>query len=223
MRVVVPFAVDQPKTRLSAPLGADERRAFARAMLADVLAAIDATGHDSTVLATAELDADAFADLPGDASVTLPADTDVVVDDRSLSTAVNDVLATADDPVGVLMSDLPLVKPETVRRLAAKSGDVVAAPGRGGGTNALVVRHADFRVDYHGASYLDHRAAARDVGATFGTVDSFRLATDVDEPSDLAEVLIHGDGAAADWLVDAGFRLAVDEGRVGVAREEERS
>lgn len=213
MRVVVPFAVEQPKTRLSAVLTADERRAFARAMLADVLAAVDATGHEPTVLATAPLDADA--------SAALPADSDVVVDDRPLSAAVNDLLATADDPVAVLMSDLPLVKPETVRRLVAKSGDVVIAPGRGGGTNALVVRHADFRVDYHGASYLDHRDAARDVGATLGLVDSFRLATDVDEPSDLTEVLIHGDGAAADWLVDAGFQLSVDEGRVGVSRKEE--
>lgn len=208
MRVLVPFAVEQPKTRLSAVLSADERRAFARAMLSDVLGVVHATGHTPTVLATAALGGDFSADVR------------VVVDDRPLSPAVNDLLSAAEEPVAVVMSDLPLVEPATVERLTGTTGEVVVAPGRGGGTNALVVRHPDFRVDYHGASYLDHRQAARHVGATVATVDSFRLATDVDEPADLTEVLIHSDGAARDWLVDAGFELAVDDGRVGIEREE---
>jgi len=55
-------------------------------------------------------------------------------------------------------------------------------------------------------------------------VDSHRLATDVDEPADLAELLIHaeadGDGGrAARWLRDAGFALDTTDGRVGVRRE----
>ena len=86
------------------------------------------------------------------------------------------------------------------------------------GTNAMVIREPAFRVDYHGASYLDHRAAAADCGATVKTVDSRRLATDIDEPDDLAEILIHGDGAARAWLVAAGFELDAGDGRVGVRR-----
>ncbi|MFY4816046.1 2-phospho-L-lactate guanylyltransferase, partial [Haloarcula sp. AONF1] len=46
-----------------------------------------------------------------------------------------------------------------------------------------------------------------------------RLGTDVDEPADLAEVLIHGEGRAAAWLREAGFALDAEEGRVAVARE----
>ncbi|WP_327051067.1 2-phospho-L-lactate guanylyltransferase [Halomicrococcus gelatinilyticus] len=201
MQVVVPFSAAEPKTRLAGVLAPDERRAFALAMLRDVLDAVRATGRGPTVLATEPVDVDA----------------PVTVDPRPLTPAVNDVLD--DDPTAVVMADLALATPTALERLFDADGDVVLAPGRGGGTNALVARHPGFRVDYHGASYLDHRTAASDVGATVTTVDSHRLATDVDERGDLAEVLLHADGRARDWLVDAGFSLSVTDGRVEAARE----
>ena len=209
MRVVVPFAGSEPKTRLADVLSADERSAFAEAMLADVLAAIQATGRDPELLATAPVAVGA----------------EVTVDERPLTEAVNAVLAetVGEESVAVVMADLALATPEVLRRLF-ESGDgaadgVVIAPGRGGGTNALVVRHPEFRVDYHGTSYLDHLAVAREAGAEVCMVDSHRLATDVDERADLAEVLIHGSGESYEWLKLAGFELASDESRVGVVRE----
>jgi len=207
MRVVVPFAAETPKTRLADLLAAEERTAFARAMLRDVLGAVRATGHRPEVLATGPVDADA----------------PVTVDERPLTDAVNAVLSERADDEGetalaVVMADLPLATPAAIERLVSASGEVVLVPGRGGGTNAFVTRHPEFRVDYHGASIGDHRRAAADAGATVTELDSFRLSTDVDEPADLVEVLLHGDGAAHDWLVDAGFSLAVDGGRVGVTR-----
>ena len=205
MRVVVPFAAERPKTRLSDVLSSEERERFASAMRRDVVRAVRAGGGDPAVLATAPVD---------------DADAPVTVDDRPLTAAVNAALADADGPVGVVMADLALATGGTVARLLGASGDVVIAPGRGGGTNALAVRHPAFRVDYHGASYLDHLRAARAVGASVREVDSHRLATDVDEPDDLTELLLHGDGAARDWLVDAGFELDVREGRTGVRRRE---
>jgi 2-phospho-L-lactate guanylyltransferase len=231
VRVVVPYAVDQPKTRLSTVLSPAERTALAEAMCRDVCAAIRRTGETPELLATAPVD---FAD---ESSALL-----VTVDDRPLTDAVNGVLAETlsspaaremssetghesatersegADAVAVVMADLALATPESLRGLFAAESDVVAVPGRGGGTNALVVRHPDFRVDYHGASIRDHRHVAREVGADYREVDSMRLATDVDEPADLAELLLHGDGRAADWLRDAGFELAVRDGRVGVTR-----
>ncbi|WP_313694550.1 2-phospho-L-lactate guanylyltransferase [Halorarum halobium] len=206
MRALVPFAAERPKTRLADVLTGAERRAFADAMLTDVLAALRAADFSPHLLATET----AGQDVP------------TTVDDRPLTDAVNDALAeheqtTADEPLAVVMADLALATPDSLARLRAP-GDVVIAPGRGGGTNALVVRHPAFRVDYHGASYLDHLRAARDVGASVREVDSRRLATDVDEPGDLGEVLTHGDGAARDWLVDAGFELEGTDGRVGVSR-----
>ncbi|WP_136717293.1 2-phospho-L-lactate guanylyltransferase [Halorientalis salina] len=207
MRVVVPFAAERPKTRLDGVLSADERDAFARAMLRDVLAALEAAGHDPELLATAPVE----VDVP------------VTVDERPLTEAVNAVLsetvAAGGEGVAVVMADLALATPATLDRLFAAEGDVVLAPGRGGGTNALLVRHPDFRVDYHGASIRDHRRIAADAGAAVTDLDSMRLSTDVDEPADLVEVLLHGDGESYDWLVEASFELDVTDGRVGVVRE----
>jgi len=202
MRVVVPYAAESPKTRLEDVLDADEREAFAEAMLADVLDAVRAAGGDPEVLATSPVAVDA----------------PVAVDDRPLTDAVNAVLDEADGPVAVVVADLAIVTSEAVGRLFDADADVVIAPGRAGGTNALVVRHPDFRVDYHGASYLDHRRIVGEVGASVAVVDSHRLATDVDTREDLVEVLLHGEGRARAWLDEAGFELAVEEGRVDVRR-----
>lgn len=208
MRCFVPFAVDTPKSRLDPVVSLAERRSFAVSMLVDVLDALSAAGQTPTVLATAPITDD---------RVTRRAA--IMVDDRALTTAVNARLEEG-TPSLVLMADLPLVQAGDIQRLADSNADITIAPGVGGGTNALVVREPRFRVDYHGASYLDHRRAAADLGASVETVDSRRLASDIDEPDDLAEVLIHGTGAAHDWLVDAGFELDTSDGRVGVRRPE---
>ncbi|WP_049997828.1 2-phospho-L-lactate guanylyltransferase [Halococcus sediminicola] len=205
MRVVVPFAAEQPKTRLGDLLTPTERREFARAMLADVLSALRASGHDPELLATVPVDIDA----------------PTTVDERPLTAAVNAVLETT-SPVAVVMADLPLASPAALSKLFDSREDVVLAPGRGGGTNALVARHPDFRADYHGTSYLDHLDRAHRIGASVETVDSFRLGTDIDERADLAEVLVHGDGRARAWLDRAGVRLTREDGRVGVTRSGDR-
>ncbi|WP_424015603.1 2-phospho-L-lactate guanylyltransferase [Halorubrum xinjiangense] len=215
MEVIVPFSTDRPKSRLSDVLSPDERREFARTMLDDVLDAVDAAGGEPQVLATDAVDVDS----------------PVTVDDRPLTDAVNAALdarlgvdgerGEAVEPVAVVMADLALATPAALDRLFAtgRDADVAMAPGRGGGTNAFVASHQEFRVDYHGASYLDHREIASEIGADFAAVDSHRLGTDVDEPADLAEVLIHGEGRAAAWLREAGFALDADEGRVAAVRD----
>lgn len=211
MHVVVPFSADAPKTRLAPVLSPGERSAFARAMLADVLTAIEAAGHETTVLSTSALEHDD------------PRSGRVLVDERPLTAAVNDHLPSTheDEPVAVVMADLALTTADALERLFASESDVVIAPGRGGGTNALVVRHPDFRVDYHGGSYLDHREIAAEADADLETVDSFRLATDIDEPTDLVEVLIHGTDRAPAYLRECGFELDVQDGRVDIARAED--
>ncbi|SEL84006.1 phospholactate guanylyltransferase [Haloferax larsenii] len=201
--MVVPFGAQSPKTRLAPLLDGDERRDFAVAMLRDVLDAVRDAGGTPLVLADAPLDA--------------PIDAPVAVDDRPLTDAVNNQLA-AGTPVAVVMADLALATPEALARLFETTGDVVAAPGLGGGTNALVVRHPDFSVDYHGASIADHRRLADEAGVTFVEVDSLRLAVDVDEPADFVDVLLHGEGRAHEWVVDAGIHLQRGDGRVGVVR-----
>lgn len=194
MRVVVPFDADDPKTRLAPVLGAGERAAFATAMLRDVLETVRAAGHEPEVLSTAS----AGVDAP------------VTVDEQPLSPAVNAVLAAHDGPIAVVMADLPLGTPDALARLTESDADVALVPGLGGGTNAFLTRDPTFRVDYHRGSYRKHREQVAASGASLATVDSFRLSLDVDEPGDLAEVLLHGDGHAETWLREAGFELAAD-------------
>lgn len=199
MEVLVPFAVREPKTRLGDIFTAAERREFAKLMLEDVCAAIDRAGSSPTVLSTKPMDS------------SWP----VLVDNRPLTEAVN---ARLEPPIAVVMSDLALLTPAVLSRLVATDGEIVIAPGLRGGTNAIVVRHPDFYTDYHGASVADHRQIAEEVGSAATTVDSFRLAVDIDEPDDLAEVLLHGTGQAAEWLESAGFGIEVADGRVTTRR-----
>lgn len=200
MRVLVPYSERDPKTRLSSLLAPHERRDFSRVLLRDVLAAIRKTGHEPAILAPEQLDIE----------------TPVLVDERPLSDAVN---AHLEPETAIVMADLALATPDAFTHLFKTEGDVVIAPGIGGGTNALVSRHSDFSVDYHGASFRDHREIADGIGAELTVVDSFCLATDIDEVADLAELLLHGTGASHDWLVDAGVRLETGDGRVSVCRE----
>jgi 2-phospho-L-lactate guanylyltransferase len=233
MRIVVPFGAAEPKTRLSPVLDATERRKFAAVMLADVLGALTDGGYEPTVVADAPVDVSSFADPFDPASSANPGaerslggrpvetPVPVSVDERSLTAAVNARLPDhpGEEPTAVVMADLALATPTALDRLFDREAEVVLAPGRGGGTNAVVARAPDFNVDYHGASIRDHRRIAADATRSLATVDSFRLATDIDEPADLVEVLLHADGRSAAWLRDAGFEVAERDGRVDVHRQ----
>lgn len=217
MRVLIPYDARNPKTRLSPLFEEEERAEFARVMLETVLRTVDQAGHEPTVLTTAPLDCD-LPVVDDDCSIVVDRDWPVVVDDRPLSVAVNDVLDDWGTPLCIIMADLPLVTVEAVDRLLDQQEDVVIAPGLGGGTNALVIRHPEFRVDYHGTSYRDHRNHAQEYGASVSTVDSFRFAVDIDDPDDLVEVLLHGQGEVTDWLADAGVRLSETASRTTIER-----
>lgn len=112
-----------------------------------------------------------------------------------------------DQPLCIVMADLALLTVDTVDRLVETEGDVVIAPGLGGGTNALVVRTPEFRVDYHGTSFRDHCTHADEIGASSAIFDSYRVTLDIDEPDDLVEVLLHSRNDAANWLERQGFSI----------------
>jgi 2-phospho-L-lactate guanylyltransferase len=204
MRVLVPFDSRDPNTRLSPVLDSTERCEFANVLLDGVVETVRAAGHAPEILSTEPVD----ADCP------------VRVDEQPLSPAINEVLAAATDPVAIVMSDLALATADSLGALFEPAADIVLAPGLGGGTNAIVIRETAFRVDYHGGSYRKHRREADRCGATVETVDSFRLAVDIDDPADLVELLIHGDGEATEWLREARFELETTDGRCVVQRDQ---
>jgi len=205
MQVIVPFDATDPKTRLSPVLDPAERRAFAGAMCRDVLDAVRTAGGDPRVLSTAPVE------------FGVP----TTVDERPLTAAVNAVLSNCEGSAAVVMADLGLAIPDALERVFTTDGEIVLVPGRGGGTNIIVVRQPEFRVDYHDGSIRDHRERASQLGVSPASVDSFRLSTDVDDPADLVEVLLHTDGRAAAWLRDAGFEVSNTDGRLSITRSGE--
>jgi 2-phospho-L-lactate guanylyltransferase len=201
---VIPFRPVDPKTRLSGLLSREERETFARAMLADVIAAVRGAGLEPLVLSTHPYD------CPG---------VEVRVAPVGLSDALNTLLPGLEGPVLVIMADLPLATPASIARMLAASSDVAVAPGRGGGTNAILIRDTTrFHVDYYEVSVRKHLAIAADAGLSVEVVDSFRLYLDLDEEEDLVDLLIHGEGRARACLESLGVGIRAAKGRVCLER-----
>jgi len=213
MRAVIPFKKNNAKSRLSALLSENEREELAMAMLGDVAQALQSSKCFDVidVLST---------------SIIEIKEANLVLTDKGLNEALNEYLKkmsshSINEPVLIIMADIPLVSVQNIRDITAASSDVVIAPGRMGGTNALFIRNPSrFHVDYYGASFLKHCEIASGNGLKFEVYDSFNLSTDIDEVSDLPEVLLHGKGHAARYLKKLGFILAENGGRVGVKRIE---
>lgn len=202
---VIPFKPKNPKTRLSCVLEPEEREKFAALMLCDVIVSTREGGCDPFILATERF---SFGEIP------------VVYDDRGLNDALNDLLSRTPGPLLIIMADVPLTSPEAVQKLISTSADMAMVPGRGGGTNAVYLSHADrFQVSYYGASFQKHLMIAQERSLSCEVIDSFLISSDVDEKEDLVELLIHGKGMSSTYLKELGFILTIEMGRVGVERE----
>ncbi|WFN35430.1 2-phospho-L-lactate guanylyltransferase [Methanogenium sp. S4BF] len=201
---LIPFRPVNPKTRLSGVMDQEEREAFARAMLGDVLSVLQEAGCSPRILCTVPFD---YRDVR------------THIDNRDLNEALNAYLSRQETPVLIIMSDLPLITPDAIRRLVGCTADIGIVPGRGGGTNALFIRkpHA-YHVDYYGASFCDHVRIAEDAGLSYEVIDSFFMSTDIDEKEDLVEILIHGNGRSRRFLREIGITLSLEQGRVGIQR-----
>lgn len=204
MDIYIPYDDGNPKTRLSSVLDEDERTEFVRRCLTDVCDTVEATEADATpvVLSTRSLDTPHKN----------------IVREEALTPAVNSVLDGVETPVGVAVADLPLVTPEAFDRLFSSDAGFAVVPGRGGGTNAFVTQDSEFRVSYHGTSIADHIETAREIGTSVEVIDSFRLFIDADEPDDLVDVFLHGDGEASEFLRERFEAVENDENRVELRR-----
>jgi 2-phospho-L-lactate guanylyltransferase len=201
---LIPFKPRNPKTRLADLLSQEEREQFAAAMLEDVKAAVK-DALLSPVLVCSELfDSE---------------DVQVTITDTDLNGSLNAILPQNIGPALIIMADLPLADTASVRRVLATQKDIAIVPGRGGGTNVIYLKEpGKFHVDYYGPSFAKHLKIAEEAGLSVEVIDSFRLHTDIDEPEDLVELLIHGTGRARAYLEGLGFTLAVEKGRARACR-----
>ena len=209
--MVIPFKHENAKSRLSSVLSPKERRLLAFAMLRDVLSAVLSHGW-ATILSRPGLDI-----------VEVGCDLEIVESELGLNDALNWLIAEEARrgwplEILVVMADLAILTEKDVVGILNCEGDVVLCPGRGGGTNMILIRSPKFRTCYQGLSFPRHLAFARETGLEVTIFESFRAGCDIDEPEDLGEVLLHGQGETKALLEKLNFKLSEDR-RSGCIRE----
>lgn len=206
MRALIPYKQENAKSRLSPVLSRTEREQFVELMLRDVICSLREAGvKDIDILAPAEYSS--LSDL----------DVNFVIDPADLNESINKYLRKADQPVLIIMADLPLIRPEQVKNIISSEEDVVIVPGKGGGTNVLFVKEpAGFYVCYYGMSFHNHCTIAKDMHYSLRIYDSFLLSTDIDEPHDIVEILLHGHGLSFEYVQNK-FELESGRARVKLA------
>lgn len=203
VRIVVPFKHNGAKSRLSSVLSSEERRRLAFAMLRDVLDVV--TGfYPATILSRPGLDI-----------IEVGRDVEIVESELNLNDAINSLIAEESrrewqSDVLIVMADLALLAGKDIVGILNCDGDVVLCPGRGGGTNMILIRSPKFQTCYLGLSFTKHLAFAKMEGLEATVFESFRAGCDIDEPDDLGEILIHGRGESRRLLDEWGFKLCED-------------
>lgn len=221
IKVVVPFKLDCAKSRLSSILSSEEREKLALAMLEDVIDAVMGLGDVSILLKDPLPEGVPFDRLRSRHGIEL------FECPQELDPALNFMIEVEEkrgwpSDILVAMADLPLMRPSDIVDLVRTPGDVVIVPGWGGGTNLILIRDPSFRVSYYGLSFLKHLQKAEDMGLSAGVFESFRCSSDIDEPSDLVEALVHGWGRTPELLRDMGFELSGkgEKARAGCLRKD---
>ncbi|AAM04902.1 TPA: 2-phospho-L-lactate guanylyltransferase [Methanosarcina acetivorans] len=205
MRAVIPYKKAGAKSRLSPVLSLEEREEFVELMLNQVIDSLRGAGIEKIDILS-----------PSVYGLEDMTKARVLLDEDDLNEALNRYLAGSEEPVLIVMADLPLLAPAHIKGISSTEKDVCIVPGKGGGTNALFIKNPSrYRVKYYGSSFLTHCSIATDTGQNFEIYDSFLAGTDIDEPEDLVELLIHGKGPAKEYI-SRKFRLEVSRGRVGL-------
>ncbi len=211
VKIVVPFKLSNVKSRLSSALSPLERRLLAFAMLRDVLDNVSGFGK-VTILSRPGLD---IAEVGSDVEIQ---ESELDLDDALNALIADAALQGWPQDVLIVMADLALLTQNDVAGILSCQGDVVLCPGRGGGTNMILIRSPKFRTCYKGLSFPKHINFARQVGLMVSVFESFRAGSDIDCPEDLAEVLLHGRGEARVLLERMGFSVSKNGRGEGIGK-----
>lgn len=203
MRALIPYKKENAKSRLSPSMNLEEREEFVEFMLRDVVNTLCGAGIENIDILT-----------PSEKGVSEDIKANIVFSELGLNDAINEYLKVTDEAVLIIMADLPLVKSHHIQEITSNDSDIVIAPGKGGGTNILFINDpSEFYVKYHGSSFLTHCQIAEERSHTLHIYDSLMTGTDIDEPQDLVEVLIHGRGFSREYIENK-FAAQLTNGRV---------
>ncbi len=198
------------KTRLSPTLTAIERENLLKAMLEDVIAILrDSVGK--VVVISSDKDVLNFVEDKG-----------VILLEEEEKTDLNGALTQAVDwcsnfchRVLIVPSDVPLIKKIHVNEIIKRGEtfNVVIAPAKGGGTNALLCPPSSIPMSFGGYSFFKHIKEARKRGIPYSIYDSFYLSLDVNTAEDLGEIILHGKGTKTwDFLKKLPLKIRSNHG-----------
>lgn len=193
------------KTRLSPTLTPIERENLLKAMLKDVISVLKNNVDHVLVISSDKEVLDYIHRL------------DIEILQEQGVTDLNGALEQAleycskyCEKVLVVPSDIPLIKEGHVKSILKMGGeyDVVIAPAKGGGTNALLCPAEGMSMQFGECSFFKHLEVADENGFTHTVYDSFYLALDVNTAEDLGEIMLHGENTYTQKFLK-GLKLEV--------------
>lgn len=181
------------KQRLATVLDQPARTELAQTMLSDVAAEIAGWQHRPPC---ALVSGDPFAvELAGRCDFELILDHMNPGETGAIQMATSLCVARGIQYTLVIPADIPLIRASELEQILAnapESGSVLAPAADGRGTNAVFRRPANlFPLSFGNDSFKPHLAAARATGRPCVVLQLPGLALDVDNPSDLQQLLVH--------------------------------
>ncbi|HIH61227.1 MAG TPA: 2-phospho-L-lactate guanylyltransferase, partial [Methanobacteriales archaeon] len=184
---VSPFA--HAKTRLSPTLSPSERENLLKVMLKDVTKSLK-KNLDEVIVISADEEVLHFSNELGVQTLKEKGQTDL---NGALEQAVKWCESKCDRII-IVPSDVPLIGKANLERLIkdAEEYDVIIAPAKGGGTNALLFPPGTIRLRFGDCSFFEHVKEAKRLNFSIKIHDSFYLSLDVNTAEDLGKIILHG-------------------------------
>jgi 2-phospho-L-lactate guanylyltransferase len=185
---------EQAKQRLRDELGQDARTALARAMLGDVLLALESAGSiESVIVVTSEPSVETTSATP---KVVLMEDTAEAGQSRAAIAGLEKAAALGFRQALLVPGDCPLMDPaeldRLIQRTASSDLQAVIVPDRHReGTNALLMDlPTRFEPEFGPGSLARHEKQAARLGLRHLVESVESLALDVDTPDDLVALVV---------------------------------
>jgi 2-phospho-L-lactate guanylyltransferase len=205
--ILVPVKdLTRAKQRLASLMTQEERTRLAWAMLENTFAAA-ASARNVDRIAVVTLYAPAI-DLARKYGMELIAETEQISESVSVDFGSREAKKRGATAVLRLPIDLPLITAGDIETILEHDGDeplVVIVPSRDGtGTNAILRRPPDLFPSHFGpGSMAKHMAEASAAKAACRVIELDRIALDIDDPSDVSELIRRGEGARVYELLSA--------------------
>jgi 2-phospho-L-lactate guanylyltransferase len=190
--ILVPVKnLSSAKQRLAAVLDQPARTALAQAMLHDVLTALQGWKDRQPV---ALVTSDPYAvKLAGEYRFEIIPDPDNPGETGAIEMATRICVERGADSTLVIPADIPLIQAwelEEILKHAPAEGSVLVPAADGRGTNAAFRRPANlFPLRFGNDSFRPHHAAAKATGKPCVVLKLSGIAVDVDNPSDLQDLI----------------------------------